>query len=67
MRTLIDNDKRTERRTAVVAEELKRYNIDIAALSETRLSGEDQLEETGSGYTFFWSGKPDGERRVCNT
>ena len=63
MRTLIDNDKRTERRTAVVAEELKRYNIDIAALSETRLSGEDQLEETGSGYTFFWSGKPDGERR----
>ena len=27
MRTLIDNDKRTERRTAVVAEELKRYNI----------------------------------------
>ena len=54
MRTLIDNAyKRTERRTAVVAEELERYIIEIATLSETRLSREDQLEETGSGYTFF--------------
>ena len=52
MRTLIDNDKRTERRTAVVAEELERYKIDFATLSETRLSGEDQLEKTGSGCFF---------------
>ena len=63
MRTLLDNDNRTERRTAIIASELARYNIDIAALAETRLSGEDQLEETGSGYTLFWSGKPEGERR----
>ena len=60
---MLDNDNRTERRTAIIASELARYNIDIAALAETRLSGEDQLEETGSGYTLFWSGKPEGERR----
>ena len=39
------------------------YNIDFAALSETRLSGEDQLAEVESGYTLFWSGKSEGEKR----
>ena len=52
---------RPERRTALVAMELDKYNIDIAALCETRFS------ETGSvddlEYSFFWSGKPEGERR----
>ena len=47
---------RPERRTALIARELARYNIDIAALSETRLAEEGQLTEIGSGYTFFWSG-----------
>ena len=32
-------------------------------MSETRLSGEDQLTEVESGYTLFWSGKPEGEER----
>uniref|UniRef100_UPI00321A36D0 hypothetical protein n=1 Tax=Escherichia coli TaxID=562 RepID=UPI00321A36D0 len=41
-----------------------RYNIDIAALSETHLGGEGHLSEKGAGYTFFWKGKPDGERRT---
>ena len=45
VRTLIDNNKRTERRTAILAAELQRYSIDIAALSETRFAGEDQLIE----------------------
>lgn len=36
--------------------ELVRYNINIAALSETRLHGEDSLTEVGAGYTFFWEG-----------
>ena len=42
MRTLLDRDtaNRPERRTALVAAELKRYNIDIAALSETPLAEE---------------------------
>ena len=43
--------------------ELARYRVDIAALSETRLSGEDQLTEIGAGYTFFWKGKPEGIKR----
>ena len=46
-----------------MALELARYNIDIAALSETRLHGEDSLSEVGAGYTFFWRGVPEGTRR----
>ena len=47
VRTLIDSDEndRPHRRTALVAHELQRYNIDIAALSGTRLSEEDTLTE----------------------
>ena len=65
VRTLIDSDEndRPHRRTALVAHELQRYNIDIAALSETRLSEEDTLTEVGEGYTFFWKGYPANERR----
>ena len=65
VRTLLDADKskRPERRTALVTRELKRLNIDIAALSETRLAEEDQLKEEGSGYSLFWVGKRKGERR----
>ena len=37
--------------------------MDIAALSETRFSGEGALVEEGSGYTFFWRGYPEGEPR----
>ena len=51
------------RRTALIAYELARYNIDIAALSETRLP-EGSLVETGTGYTFFWSGLPTVARRI---
>ena len=58
IRTLLDetNSNRPERRTAFVARELKRLDIDIAALSETRLLGEGRLCEEGGGYTFFWKG-----------
>ena len=42
-------------------EELERYNVDIAALSETRLP--DAGETPESTYTFFWSGKPEAEKR----
>nr|VZI12819.1 unnamed protein product [Spirometra erinaceieuropaei] len=54
---------RPDRRTALVARELARYKVDIAALSETRFSEQGQLEEVGAGYTFFWSGRPRAERR----
>ena len=44
---LLDKDKldRSQRHTAVIASELRRYNINIAALSETRLAGEGKLCE----------------------
>ncbi|BHF70261.1 hypothetical protein SprV_0301331100 [Sparganum proliferum] len=54
---------RPERRTALVARELARYKVDIAAPSETRFSEQGQLEEVGVGYTFFWNGRPRTERR----
>ncbi|VDL88796.1 unnamed protein product [Schistocephalus solidus] len=59
----IPRSNRLEQRTALVARELARYKVDIAALSETRFSEQGQLEEVGAGYTFFWSGRPRAERR----
>jgi len=63
VRTLMDRagSGRPERQTALVARELDNYGIDIAALSETRLAGYDSLVD--GGYTFFWSGKDDSEKR----
>ncbi|VDL92193.1 unnamed protein product [Schistocephalus solidus] len=65
VRSLLDNPRsdRPEQRTALVARELARYKVDIAALSETRFCEQGQLEEVGAGYTFFWSGWPKAERR----
>nr|VZI46388.1 unnamed protein product [Spirometra erinaceieuropaei] len=54
---------RPERRTALVARELARYKVDIAALRETRFSEQGQLEEVGAGYTFFWNGRLSATRR----
>ncbi|BHF76423.1 hypothetical protein SprV_0501952100 [Sparganum proliferum] len=65
VRSPLENPRsnRPERRTALVARELARYKVDVAALSETRFSEQGQLEEVGAGYTFFWSGRPRTERR----
>ena len=62
VRTLLDSDKRPVRRSALVAIELNRLGIDIAALSEVRFAGVGSLVES-VGYTLFWSGKPDTEKR----
>ena len=61
VRTLLDGDGVPERRTAIIARELGRYRIDIAALSETRLHGETQVVEVAAGYTFFCVGSPQGQ------
>ena len=64
VRTLLNDACVHYRRTAVIGRELARCNIDIAALSETRISGVDQeLVERGAGYTFFTIGKPESEPR----
>ena len=66
VRTVLDGDNtaRPERRTALIAKELARYRIDIAALSETRLADEGIPKEDAGGYTFFWRGKPEIEDRL---
>ena len=66
VRTLLDRDNaaRPERITALIAKELARYRIDIAALSETRFADEGILKEDGGGYTFFLCGKPEVEDRL---
>ena len=46
---------RPHQRTALIAIELERFGVDIAALSETRISGEGSLTEVG-GATLFGGG-----------
>ena len=57
VRTLVDKKgtDRAERRMALVDRELDRYQVDMAALSETRLADVGEAAEAHS--TFFWSGK----------
>jgi len=59
-----DNSSRPHRRTTVIASELSRYSIDIAALSVTRFADEGSLNKMASGYTFFWKGLPANFRRI---
>ena len=66
VRTLLDRGPpclRPERRTALVARELARYGVDVAALSETRFADDGQLTEEAAGYTFFWKGRPAEDHR----
>ena len=63
VRTLFDREttNRPERRTSLVAMELAKNNNDIAVLSETRFHASGSLNDRE--YTFYWSGKPNGERK----
>ena len=54
---------RPRRRTALIVLELERYGIDMAALSEIRLSGEGSLTENGGGHTFYWQVYAEGRPR----
>ena len=60
-----NDSNRPERRSALIAHELSRLDVDIAALGEVRLPEEGSLQEHGAGYTLFWSGKPATERRLA--
>ena len=66
VRTLLDRDasSRPERGTALIVWKLGKCQIDIAALSETRLAEEGSIVEPKGGYTFFWRGKAKDEDRV---
>jgi hypothetical protein len=62
VRTLLETKRTPVRPTAIVARELDRNGIDIAALGETRILGESRIVESGGGYTFFLKGKPVGDK-----
>ena len=49
------------RKTAIINNELKRLDVDIATLQETRLADSGTLKE--KDYTFFWQGKSSEQRR----
>ena len=61
VRTLMDNPNsdRPERRTAIIARELHRFNFDVVALSEIRRAGESQLKDEQGQYTFWKELDPD--------
>ena len=65
VRTLLDREANQglPRKTALVSRELRRYGVDIAALSETHLADEGEMVERKGGYTFFWRGTPSSEPR----
>ena len=46
VQTLMDGNNCPERRTTLIAKELTRYSVNIAALQETRLEGQGQLKES---------------------
>ena len=54
-------DIKDSRKTAVINDELKRLNVDIATLQETRLADSGTLKE--KDYTFFWQGKRSNKPR----
>ena len=49
------------RKTAVINDELKRLNVDIATLQETRPADSGSLKE--NDCTFYWQGKSSNEPR----
>ena len=49
-------------KTAIINHELRKLNIDIAALQETRLPPNGSIRE--QDYTFYWQGREPGENRI---
>ena len=63
-RTMQDPEDRPQRHLVLLARELARLDIDIAALSGARFAEQGCFKEDGAGYTPFWSGKNKDERRL---
>ena len=61
---LHDTELGAQHRTTLISCQFARYNIDIVALSETRLPEEGSLVEVGTGCTFFCSGLSKDNRRI---
>ena len=56
IRTMLDlsDSSRPERRSALVAHDLSRLDVDIAAFSKVRFPEESCLKEQCAGYTIYW-------------
>ena len=66
VRTLLrenDGGRGPRRKTALLPHELDLYSIDIAALSETRLSGELEGSITEGSCSIVWHGYLEGQVR----
>lgn len=67
VRTLLDSSRKESvsipRKTAIVAREMEKLNVDIAALQETHIKGFGKLDEKKVGYTYYWSGCDENNER----
>ena len=61
-----DSEDRPQKSSVLVARELARLNIDIAALTEVRFAEQGSLTEDRAGYTLLWSGKTKDEHRLSD-
>ena len=66
IRTILDKtgSNWSARHSALIAHELSRLDIDIAALDEVCLPEEGNLQKQGTRYTLFWSEKPAKNKRL---
>lgn len=55
-----------ECRSALIANELSRLNVDIVAASGARFPEESSLQEHGAGYNIYWSGNSLAKERLTD-
>ena len=61
IRTMQDSEDRPQRRSAIVARELARLDVDFAVVS---FAGQESHAKDGADHTLFCSGKNKIERRL---
>lgn len=59
----LQNGTRPEWRTTHICKELAHFNIDVAALGETRMLDGGRIDKVGSGYSI-WKGKLASECQI---
>lgn len=59
-----EDSDRPHRYSALVAIELARLDIDIAALREVKFADQGSLVEHGAGYMLYWSRKKKEDHRL---
>ena len=66
IRTMLDNanSSHPERRTAFIAHELSRLDIDVTSLNEGPHADEVSLQEPGANCSLRWFGKPSSDIRL---